>query len=267
MSTKIPAIIHYCWYGNNVKSESIQKCMETWSKLEGYSIMEWNDENCNFNVNEFVKEAYKKKKWAFISDYFRLLKLYEYGGIYMDTDVKVFKSFDDLLDQDMFVGFIYDCSIGTSVIGAKPRHPFIKKILDEYENIILREDNKFEFKNGRKCDIKLANNNDLITFLMREHYPQLCLNNKYQELEGITVYPKEYFETGSMFFTRYSLHACEGSWIDRSGQDEGGLKKIIKRVICTMPIIHGEAIMKHIIYRKQLLELPFYQQYLNDKNK
>lgn len=133
--------------------------MNTWNKLEGYSVMEWNDTNCDLEINVFVKDAYRKKKWAFISDYFRLMKLYEYGGIYMDTDVKVFKSFDTLLEQDMFVGFIYDCSIGTSGIGAKPKHPFIKMILDEYENLVLKEDNTFEFKDDRECDIIMANNN------------------------------------------------------------------------------------------------------------
>lgn len=267
MNKKIPAIIHYCWYGNNAKSEDIQKCMGTWEKLAGYSVMEWNDTNCDFEVNEFVKEAYRKKKWAFISDYFRLMKLYEYGGIYMDTDVKVFKSFDALLDQDMFMGFIYDCSIGTSVIGAKPKHPFIKAVLDEYENLVLKEDNTFGFKDGRECDIIMANNNDLVTFLMRKHYPQLKLNNKHQDLGDITIYPKEYFETGSMLFTYYSLHACEGSWVEKAGQNEAGMKKKIKRIICTLPIVHGESIMKHMIYRKQLPELPFYKQYLEEKKK
>lgn len=79
------------------------------------------------------------------------------------------------------------------------------------------------------------------------------------------VYPKEYFETGSMFFTYYSLQACEGSWVDKFKQNESDLKKKIKRIICTLPIVHGESVLKHIIYRKQLPELPFYKQYLEEK--
>ena len=40
-----------------------------------------------------MKEAYEKGKYAFVSDYVRVYALYNYGGIYLDTDVEVYKKF------------------------------------------------------------------------------------------------------------------------------------------------------------------------------
>ena len=90
----IPKTIHYIWLGKGEKSELIKKCMASWEKL-GYEIKEWNENNFDINYNEFTKEAYEKKKWAFVSDVIRLYALYTEGGIYMDTDVEVFKNLDE----------------------------------------------------------------------------------------------------------------------------------------------------------------------------
>ena len=103
----IPKIIHYCWFGGNDKLESVMKCIESWKKyLPDYEIMEWNESNFNIKkANQYVREAYDNKKWAFVTDYVRLIALYENGGIYFDTDVEVFKSFDSLLSEKAFFGF------------------------------------------------------------------------------------------------------------------------------------------------------------------
>ncbi|MFP3393795.1 glycosyltransferase, partial [Brevibacillus sp. SIMBA_076] len=87
-------------------SEFIEKCIESWEKhLPDYEFVEWNEENFDINCNQFVKEAYEEKKWAFVSDYVRLWALYHYGGIYLDTDVEVLKGFDAFLGHDSFSGF------------------------------------------------------------------------------------------------------------------------------------------------------------------
>ena len=81
-------IIHYCWFGGNEKSQIIKKCINSWKKyMPEYKIMEWNEKNIDLSFSPFVIEAYKNKKWAFVSDVIRLKVLYEYGGIYLDTDV------------------------------------------------------------------------------------------------------------------------------------------------------------------------------------
>ena len=79
--------IHYCWFGGNKLPRKLKKYMKTWKKyLPDYEIVEWNESNFDVNFCEFVKDAYENKKWAFVSDVARLYALYNYGGIYFDTD-------------------------------------------------------------------------------------------------------------------------------------------------------------------------------------
>lgn len=117
----IPKVIHYCWFGKGEKSNLSEKCIQSWKeKLEGYEIIEWNEENFNINCNKYVKEAYERKKYAFVSDYVRLYVLYNYGGIYLDTDVEVLKTFDQFLVNDSFVGFEDKELISTGALATIP---------------------------------------------------------------------------------------------------------------------------------------------------
>ena len=92
---KIPRIIHYVWMGGKEKPDNIVKCMKTWEKLKDFKIIEWNESNFDIESNPFVREAYKNKKWAFVSDYVRAWAIYNYGGIYFDTDIL-------LIDENAF---------------------------------------------------------------------------------------------------------------------------------------------------------------------
>ena len=84
----IPKKIHYVWVGGNEKSDDIKRCMKTWKNhLNGYEVIEWNDSNFDIDSHPFVKAAYKAKKWAYVSDYIRAYVIYQYGGIYLDTDI------------------------------------------------------------------------------------------------------------------------------------------------------------------------------------
>ena len=90
----IPKVIHYCWFGGGKLDELSQRCLESWKeKLPDYEIKEWNESNFDIKINKFVNEAYEKKYWAFVSDYARLWVVYNYGGIYLDTDVEVLNHF------------------------------------------------------------------------------------------------------------------------------------------------------------------------------
>ena len=82
----IPKKIHYCWFGHGEKPALAQKCIESWKKYcPDYEIIEWNEDNFDMDYNEYVRYCYENKKWAFLSDFVRLVVIYEQGGIYFDS--------------------------------------------------------------------------------------------------------------------------------------------------------------------------------------
>src|SRR5665647_928458 len=139
---KVPKFIHYSWFGGKAKPDIVKRCIDTWEKnLPDYEIKEWNENNFDLKSNSYVREAYDSKMFAFVSDYVRVLALYHFGGIYLDTDVEVFKSFDDLLHHDSFWGFEQENYIATSTIGAAKGNKLIQTFLDSYrEKSFIKED-------------------------------------------------------------------------------------------------------------------------------
>ena len=116
----IPKTIHYCWFGRGEKPKLVKKCIESWKKhLPDYALVEWNENNFDVSQNDFVRQAYAHRNFAFVSDYARAKALYEHGGIYFDTDVEVLQSFDAFLHHMFFVGFEEKNFVGTCVMGAQ----------------------------------------------------------------------------------------------------------------------------------------------------
>lgn len=104
------------------------KCLKSWSKINDSQIIQWNEQNCLFNENEFIRKAKKEKKYAFISDYYRLKALYEYGGIYLDTDIEIKKPLSNkFFQQKVVLGFMFDNLVSTAFIMAEKGSPLIKK--------------------------------------------------------------------------------------------------------------------------------------------
>ena len=129
----IPKIIHYCWFGDKEMPAQLKKYIKSWKKYcSDYEIKLWNEENFDINSNQYVKEAYENKKYAFVTDYVRLFALYNYGGIYMDTDVEILKPLDGFVQNKAFFGFESKDYIQTALIGSEPSHPIIKEFLDYY---------------------------------------------------------------------------------------------------------------------------------------
>lgn len=262
----IPKIIHYCWFGNQEKPKEIQEYLSSWSILPDYKIIEWNETNCSFDENEYVRRAYEQKKWAFVSDFYRLKALYEMGGIYLDTDIKVYKKFDPLLENQVFINFIFDCSVGTAVIGAQPGSSFIKSQLDFYDKVqfgkveegkvIQKLDNGYLINN-------FVPNNYFFTYYILNNYPTFKLNNKYQKFDDFTIYPKELFEIGSYIGRQYTIHLCTGSWKKKTSQNSPRLKKLLAGIPWLYDYV--QVIVRHARYRKRNKTIPFYPQYLAQK--
>lgn len=214
----IPKIIHYCWFGGNPLPESAIKCINSWKKYcPDYQIIEWNENN--FSIEEacdYVKEAYKMKKWAFVSDYVRFEVVYKYGGCYFDTDVEIIKPIDDLIKNGAFFGRelnngSYDIATGLGM-GAEKENSFYKKVIDDYT------DDHFILENGETNTNTVV---DRVTKLLLEYGYDSNSNTK-QVLENIHIYPTEYFcpmefTTGKVTITdnTYSIHWYDMSWLSK----------------------------------------------------
>jgi hypothetical protein len=225
----IPKIIHYCWFGKGDKPQDVIEYINGWSRmLPEYEIVEWNESNFDIAINDYVKEAYDAKKYAFVSDYARLFALYHQGGIYLDTDVEVFKVFDDLLENDVVLGFEEKNFIATSTICARKNSSFI------HEFMCIYHDKHFLLSNGES---DLTTNVTKITTLLEKY--GLVLDGNEQKvtttkhevirvLDRIKFSPYDYLTQANYTDkSTYAVHHFGATWASSSFK----LKKVIKSLI------------------------------------
>jgi mannosyltransferase OCH1-like enzyme len=180
----IPKIIHYCWFGPNEKSELLLKCISSWETyMPDYQIICWNEENSPLEIG-YMKNALRNKKWAHLANYTRLHVLYEFGGIYFDTDIEVLKSFNPLLSNSCFVGFEknnkneWNTCVNNAVLGAIPKHPAIKQLK---ANLL---------KKYIGTEPAVLSGPYLVSAYLFERG---LTNYGEQDIESIHIYPLEYF--------------------------------------------------------------------------
>lgn len=230
----IPKIIHYIWVGGKEKPADIKRCMDTWKKhLEGYKVIEWNESNFDIEQHPFVKAAYEAKKWAYVSDYIRAYAIYNYGGIYLDTDILLLDNFDDFLNHRAFVGFENPNYPFTAAFGAEKGHPLVKDMLDYYDEL---DTYHFDFKN---------NNTISVSDILINKYG--CkVGNMYQILkEGIAVYPDTILCNPSE--KSVSIHVFTGTWLDE--------KKAIARKINTFLKLRITNRKRAALFRKYIMRV------------
>jgi mannosyltransferase OCH1-like enzyme len=116
-------------------SPTVTRAVNSIKKLSehGYEVFVWTEDNYDINKSPRLRKAYSDKKWSLVSNYVRLDVLKAHGGVYVDTDIEIVRPFDDLLGLDYFIGFMWDSTLGTAVIGAIPNHPYVTGILDLYD--------------------------------------------------------------------------------------------------------------------------------------
>jgi mannosyltransferase OCH1-like enzyme len=129
----IPKTIHYCWFGNNPKSDEILDCIESWKRTcPDFELKEWNELTFPFETFPFASRMYNEKKWAFVADYARLKILEEEGGFYLDTDMLLVKPLTPLLDKNLVIGEESAGILNAAILGAVPHHPFIARCIEYY---------------------------------------------------------------------------------------------------------------------------------------
>ena len=208
----IPKIIHYVWVGDKEKPEFVLKCIESWKKYcPDYEIIEWNNEKFEKIKNEYSQQAYENKKWAFVSDYIRLYALYNYGGVYLDTDSEITQNIDKFLSNEFFTGFeVYKnkySPITAAVMGAVPGSLIIEDLLDYYRT------NSFITKNG----YDVTPNTKRITQYFETNFnihPPYDGEKTLKLKDGCIIYPYYYFCQKKEAHENYAIHHYQGSWLD-----------------------------------------------------
>lgn len=206
----IPKIIHYCWFGNKKMPLKFKRYIKTWKKhCPDFELKLWNEQNYDLNQNEFIKEAARQNKWAFVTDFVRLDVIEKYGGIYLDTDVELIKPLTPLLNHKAFAGFeCYDYVNFGLIVGAEPHNEIIKEMVDYYKTLTFTE----ESLKTQTCPIIQTN-------ILMKH--GLTKDSTEQEIEGFHIYPPEYFCPMNYYqimdnFTKntYSIHHYAASWFN-----------------------------------------------------
>lgn len=244
----IPKIIHYCWFGRKPLPELAIKCINSWKKfLPDYEIKEWNEDNFNVNIIPYTKEAYEAKKYAFVSDYARFWILYNYGGIYFDTDVEVIKNIDDIISKGPFMGLesnsdnqkIANVAPGLG-LGVNSGLYIYKKILNLYESSSFLNDN-----GSLNLKTVVGYTTELLTSYGLEDKDEI------QFIEGIWIYPKEYFcpidyKTKEYIRTKNTrtIHHFAASWLPK----EPILPYIVRKYM-------GKKVLSFLVKMKKCLYL------------
>lgn len=218
---KIPKILHYCWFGNNKYPKDVRKYMDSWHKYcPDYKIMRWDETNFDINCCQYVKDAYKEKKWAFVTDYVRLYALVNHGGIYLDTDVEILRPLDCFLKYDAFSsfesGFDNTYLIPTGIMGCKKYFTLFNELLNDYNNRSFYKDDG---------SLNITPNVKYITDTCIKY--GLKLNNKRQNINGFEIFSNEYFcpkncKTREIDLTSntYTIHHFIGSWTTKEKRNQ-----------------------------------------------
>lgn len=184
----IPKVIHYVWLGGKELSDDAKKNIETWKKYNpDYEIKEWNESNFDISAINYTKEAYAAKKWGFVADYIRLWALYNYGGIYMDTDVECVKSFDEILDNNAVLCFEGKYYVSSAILLSEKGNKLFYSFLKAYENrhfIIGQENGEYV--------LDLFSQPAIITCDLMKFYKKHFIKNGYYKFADVTLLPQDY---------------------------------------------------------------------------
>lgn len=223
----IPKTIHYCWFGRKEKPKLALKCIASWRKYcPDYEIIEWNEGNFDLKQHPYLQWCYAQKKWAFLSDYVRLLILQEHGGIYLDTDVELVRPLDDLLAFNAYFGFEGKEYVATGLgFGCTPRHPAVCAMSEVYGNLKADKDGNFHTIPCPRLNTKVLLTHGLIP------------DGNRQTVLGAEILPNDYLNpyddpTGRLNKTKntYSIHWYGKSWMDKKTIWRSRLTKPFHRI-------------------------------------
>ena len=223
----IPKKIHFFWIGGNPKPESVLYCIESWKRFcPDYVINEWNETNYDLTKNKYMQQAYEAKKWGFVPDYARLDVIYQYGGIYLDTDVELIHSLNELLHNRAFFGFekttekdhYVACGLG---FGAEAGTALIREMMNEYNDLsFLDQNGKPNLLTSPKINTRTLKRYGLLN----EDKDQMILDARIYASDVLC--PQMFCSSVTHLTDRtVSIHHYDASWL------EGDRKRLYERNI------------------------------------
>lgn len=234
MSTRIPKIAHYVWIGSGEQGETIRRCVSSFRKhLPDYQLICWDNERSAeiFETYPYAKEAFEAGAFAFASDVIRLYALREYGGVYLDSDVELFKSLDPFLEHSFFTGFEDEKHAVTAVMGSEPGGEVVSALLEYYDERHFLSRKGMDFTTNTKT----IHNELLARGVVEENRDQLLSGD-------IAVYRSEIFcpfhprRGGVPTSESFAMHHFSGSWASfkRKARQRRRMKKRLAILGVTM---------------------------------
>lgn len=225
----IPKIIHFCWLSDDPYPQEIQRCLDSWKEiLPDYEIWKWDRKRFDINAIPWTKEAFEAKKYAFAADYIRLYAVYHYGGIYLDSDVIMYKSFNPLLRLPYFVGQDHEGGFEPAIFGAEKGCPWIKSILSHYDNRhFILPDGEFDINPLPRIFYSiLVPRYSMIRTIGKNAYDDV--NNNFY------IFPKDYFNSRdsmevSLTHNSFCAHNYAGSWMKKNNSFKGQVIRILPK--------------------------------------
>lgn len=220
----IPKIIHLCWLSGDKYPSKIARCIASWKKqLPDYEIMLWDTQRFPLDDSLWVKQAFENKKYAFAADYIRFYALYHVGGIYLDSDVEVLKSFDNLLHLPYFVGAEKAGTPEAAIMGAEKGCDWVKKCLEYYDNRhFIKPDGSFDIRKLPEIMVEQISQLKPIRNLSVEESERIAQMDMKSE---VLVMNDKYFSP-KVFDSReveitpytYAIHHYQNSWFSHKAK-------------------------------------------------
>ena len=208
----IPKIIHLCWFSNDPYPVEIKVCLDSWKRLlPDFEVRLWDYDAAKAIGIPFIDEALENRKWAFAADVVRFYAVWKYGGVYMDSDIFLFRRFDELLDENDFIttaeageGMTWwglQAAFFMGVAGNK----FCEEMVEYYRNRkFVKEDGSFDQTISPHLMVPTA-----------EKMGYKFDDTKVQHLEGLTVLPTRYLSPQKKWEhdkEAIGVHRVYGSW-------------------------------------------------------
>lgn len=247
----IPKVIHYCWLSNDPLPKKIQFCIDSWAKkIPDYEIVLWDFNRFPKDRSTWVSEAFDAKKYAFAADYIRFYALYNYGGIYLDSDVEVLKNFDEFLNRPYMLGSeSYSGNIEAAVIGAEKGFAPFKKMLDYYEG------RHFVNPDGSLNNTPVP---QLMDKILGKEYKFVNIENSDEfrnNPDELCILPNDYFSPVHLLTMKLektprtvAIHHFAGSWESKSYKFRKKMQKLLGHRV-SLAIIKVKSALKGLINR------------------